>query len=75
VLLAAFSFPAYESAFAASAAVARLLAVVFGFALRPRRDVFYLRTTGHVTAPDAVVAVEHERIAIGVELARWWLLF
>jgi hypothetical protein len=72
---ALFTFHAYESALAAIVAVAMVLAVVVGFSLRPRREVFYLRTTMHVPDPDYAVAVEHDRIAVQVELARLWLLF
>jgi len=51
-----------------------LAVVVFGFLLRPQREVFYLRTK--VSVPDpGYFAMEHDRIAVRVELARLWLLF
>ena len=70
-----FSFHAYESALAGLVALAILAAVLFGFCLRPRREVFYLRTTISVHDPDYAVAVEHDQLAIRVELARLRLLF
>ena len=73
--VALFSFHAYESALAGIAALAIVAAVVVGFCLRPRKDVFYLRTTLHVLHRDCAVAVEHDQIAVRVELARLWLLF
>ncbi len=73
--VALFSFHAYESALAGMVAVAIVLAVVVGFCLLPRKDVFYLRTTVQIPDPDYAVAVEHDRIAVRVELARLWLLF
>ncbi len=75
VLVAAALLPAYEDFLAGAAAVAIVAVVVFGFLLRPRRDTFYLRTTLVMSEPDYALAVEHDRIAIRVELARLWLLF
>ncbi len=57
-----------------SAAIATVAAVVFGFCLRPSKEVFYLRTMVHVPDPDYAVVVEHDQIAVRVELARLWLL-
>jgi hypothetical protein len=73
--LVLFSVHAYESVLAALAAVGLLAAVVVGFCVRPRNEVFYLRTTIRVYDPDYAVAVEHDRIAVRVELTRLWLLF
>jgi hypothetical protein len=73
--LVLFSFHAYESALAALVAVGLLAGVMVGFCVRPRNEVFYLRTTIRVYDPDYAVAVEHDRIAIRVELTRLWLLF
>ena len=74
VLIAAL-LPAYESVLAGLAALVLLAAVAAGFLLRPRRDVFYLRTSLVMREPDHAVCVEHDRVAIRVELARLWLLF
>jgi len=75
VLVAAALLPAYEGLLAGAAAVAVIAVVVFGFLLRPRRDTFYLRTTLVMSEPDFALTVEHDRIAIRVELARLWFLF
>lgn len=73
--IALWSFHAYESALAGIAAIASVMAVVFGFCLRPTKEVFYLRTTVQLPDPDYAVSVEHDRVAVRVELARLWLLF
>ena len=73
--LALYSFHAYESALAGVAAIATVAAVIVGFCLRPSKEVFYLRTTVRVPDPDYAVSVEHDRVAVRVELARLWLLF
>jgi hypothetical protein len=75
VLVAALLLPAYESVLAGLAAVVMVAAVVVGFLFRPRKDMFYLRTTLVVPEPDYPLSVEHDRIAVRVELARLWLLF
>jgi hypothetical protein len=73
--IALFSFHAYESALAGIAALAIVAAVVIGFCLPPRKEIFYLRTAVRVPDPDYALAVEHDQIAVRLELARLWLLF
>jgi hypothetical protein len=75
VLVAALLLPSYEPMLAGLAALAMVTVVVTGFLFRPRKDVFYLRTTLIVSEPDYPISVEHDRIAVRVELARLWLLF
>jgi hypothetical protein len=75
VLVAALLLPSYEAILAGIAAIAMVAVVVVGFLLRPRREMFYLRTTLVVSEPDFALSVEHDRIAVRVELARLWLLF
>ncbi|SRR5216684_1748594 len=75
VLVAALLLPSYEPLLAALAAVIMVVIVLLGFFLRPRRDTFYLRTTLVVSEPDYALSLEHDRVAIRVELARLWLLF
>jgi hypothetical protein len=75
VLVAALLLPAYESVLAGLAAVVMVAAVAVGFLFRPRKDMFYLRTTLILSEPDYRLSVEHDRIAVRVELARLWLLF
>lgn len=41
----------------------------------PRREVFYVRTTVRLIRPDRNHALEHDLLAVRVELARLWLLF
>lgn len=75
VLVAALLLPAYEAVLAGLGAIVLVAAVATGFVLRPRRDVFYLRTTLIMRKPDHAVCVEHDRVAFRVELTRLWLLF
>lgn len=75
VLVAALFLPAYEAVLAGLAALAMVGIVVVGFLLRPRKEMFYLRTTLVVSEPDYPLCVEHDRVAVRVEVARLWLLF
>ena len=73
--VAFFALPAYESALAGVAAVVIVALVVLGFLLSPLKEVFYLRTTIRGVEPDGFFVVEHDRLAVRVELTRLWLLF
>jgi hypothetical protein len=73
-LAAALLLPMYESLIAGVGALAIIAIVVVGFALHPRKEIFYLRTNAYVLDPDCM-SLEHNRIAVRVELARLWLLF
>src|SRR5579864_2895401 len=64
---ALFSFHAYESALAGLVAIAMVAAVVFGFCVRPRKEVFYLRATIQVPDPDYAATMEHHQLAVRVE--------
>jgi hypothetical protein len=75
VLVAALLLRSYEPMLAGLAAIAMVAIVVLGFLFRPRKEMFYLRTTVVVSEPDHLLAVEHDRIAVRVELVRLWLLF
>ena len=75
LLVAALLFRSYERILAGVAASLMVAVVVAGFLFRPRKAVFYLRTTLLLSEPDFPLSVEHDRLAIGVELARLWLLF
>lgn len=75
VLLLVLFLPAYERVVAGLGAASMLGIIVAGFCFRPRRDVFYLRTTIALSRADRSLSIEHERIAVRVELARLWLLF
>jgi hypothetical protein len=50
-------------------------AAVVGFLMHPRREVFYVRTTVRLINPDRPQALEHDLLAVKVELVRLWLLF
>jgi hypothetical protein len=73
-LSAALLFPMYEPLLAGLAAAVMVVVVALGFLLKPRKDTFYLRTTVVVLEPDHG-AIEHDRIAVRVEVTRLWLLF
>jgi hypothetical protein len=75
VLGAALLLPSYEPVLAGWAAIVMVTVVVLGFIFRPRRDTFYLRTTLVISEPDYPLVVEHDRIAVRVELARLRVLF
>jgi hypothetical protein len=75
VVVAALLLPLYEPVLAGLGAVAVVAVVTAGFLLRPRRDVFYVRTTAQRTDFDGNLSLEHEQLAIKIEPARLWLLF
>jgi len=74
-IIALLFSPIYQSALAGVVALLIVAAVIVGFCLRPRTEVFHLRTTIHVADPDFGVAIHHDQIAVRVELSRLWLLF
>jgi hypothetical protein len=75
VMVAALLLPSYEALLAGLATVAMVAIVLFGFLLHPHKEMFYLRTTLVVSEPDYALCVEHDRVAVRVEVARLWLLF
>jgi hypothetical protein len=75
VLSFALLFPSLEPAVEAVAAIAFVTAVAYGFALHPRKDVFYIRTTARTRDLDHNLMIEHDQLAVRVETARLWLLF
>jgi hypothetical protein len=64
----------YEPYVAALCALAVVAIVGIGFVIRPRKEVFYVPTTLTVD-DDGDFAVEHDYIAVRVEITRLWLLF
>jgi hypothetical protein len=74
-LVAALLLPSYEWAIAGAGALVIVAVVLLGFILRPRKEVFYIRTSVGVPDIDYLVSVEHDRVAVRVELTRLWLLF
>jgi hypothetical protein len=73
-VIAGFLLPAYERFIAGATAVVVIAIVVLGFLLRPRKEIFSVRTTLPVRKVDKV-ELERGQIAVRVELARLWLLF
>jgi hypothetical protein len=68
-------FTPYEAFVEVSVALAIFLAVVVGFLIHPRRDIYYVRTSVRLIDPDRRETLEHDFLAVRVELVRLWLLF
>lgn len=75
ILAAVLLFSPYEAFLEGTIAVVIVAAAVVGFAMHPRREVFYVRTSVRVLVPDRRRAIEKDLLAVRVELARLWLLF
>src|ERR1700735_3843881 len=75
LLAALFLTTPYEPVLKVVVAVAFVAAVVLGFLLYPRKEVFYVRTSVQIHDPDRNPVLEHDYLAVKVELARLWLLF
>jgi hypothetical protein len=75
VLAGVILFSPYEAFLEGFIALAIVVAVVLGFLMYPRREVFYVRSTVRLIRPDRNHALEHDLLAVRVELARLWLLF
>jgi hypothetical protein len=56
-------------------ALAFVAAVLLGFLLHPRKEVFHVRTTRQLRDPDRNPILEHDYLAVKAELTRLWLLF
>jgi len=75
VLAGVLLFTPHEAFLEGAIALVIVVAVVVGFLMYPRREVFYVRTTIRSVLPDRNRALEHDFLAVRVELARLWLLF
>jgi len=75
VLAAVLLFTPYEAVLEGVVALAIVAAVLLGFFLHPRKEVYYVRTTRVLRDSDRNLAMEHEYLAVKVELARLWPLF
>jgi hypothetical protein len=75
VVVAALLLPLYEPVVAGLGASAGVGLVAGGFLLHPRRDIFYVRTSVWRADLDGNLSLEHDQLAIKIELARLWLLF
>src|SRR5689334_4356246 len=69
-----YFLPHYEQTIPGIAAVAIVIAVIVGFLVHPKREVFIVRTNHWNHTPDEA-SLEHNCLLIKVELARLWLLF
>jgi hypothetical protein len=65
----------YEAPLEAAAAIAFIAAVIAGFALHPRKEVYYVRTKIRARDRRGQLAKEREVVAARVEVVRLWLIF
>jgi len=75
VLAGALLFTPYEALLEGVIAVVMVTAVLAGFLMHPRREVFHVRTALPVIDTDRNKFLEHDLLAVRVELVRLWLLF
>jgi len=75
ILAAVLLFTPYEAFLEGTIAVVIVAGAVVGFAMHPRREIFYVRTGVRVSAPDGRRVIEKDLLAVRVEVARLWLLF
>ena len=75
MLAAVLLFTPYEAVLEGVIAILFVAAVVLGFLLHPRKEVFYLRTTVRLSDADGNLALEQDYLAVKLELVRLWLLF
>lgn len=75
VVAGALLFTPYEALLEGAIALAIVLAAIVGFLMHPRREVFYVRTAVRLIDADRRRALEHDFLAVRVELVRLWLLF
>jgi hypothetical protein len=68
-------FTPYEAFLEGVIAFLIVAAAVLGFLMHPRREVFYVRTAVRSIDPAGARALEHDFLAVKVELVRLWLLF
>jgi hypothetical protein len=75
VLAAILLFTPYEAWLEGVIALVIVGTVVAGFLMHPRGEIFYVRSSIRVIDPDRNQYLEHDFLAVKVELARLWLLF
>jgi hypothetical protein len=63
-------FTSYEAVLETILALLLFAAVLLGFFLHPRRDAFYVRTTVRLSDADRNQTLEHDFLALKVELER-----
>src|SRR5215471_17036762 len=75
VLAGALLFTPYEAVLEGVIAFVMATAVVAGFLMHPRKEVFYVRTAVSLIDASRDKFLEHDLLAVRVELVRLWLLF
>lgn len=75
ILAGVLLFSPYEAFLEGAVALVIIVAVVVGFSIHPRREVFYVRTSVRLIDPNRNHALEHDVLAVRVQLVRLWLLF
>jgi hypothetical protein len=68
LLAAVLLFTPYEPFLEGVVAGGMVVAVLVGFLMYPRREVFYVRTSVRLMDPDRNQALEHDFLAVKVEL-------
>jgi hypothetical protein len=76
LVAAVLLFTSYEAVYEAVVSVAFVVAVIAGFAMFPRKDVYYLKTRVQRRRGRRIESgPEFDYVAIRLELVRLWLLF
>ena len=75
VLAAVLLLSPYEAWLEGAVALVIVGTVVVGFLMHPRKEIFYVRTSIQVIDRNRNPFLEHDFLAVKVELARLWLLF
>lgn len=75
ILAGILLFSPFEAYLEGAIAFVMVAAVVVGFLMHPRREVFYVRTTARLLDREGNQTLEHDFVAVRVDLARLWLLF
>src|SRR5260370_42550764 len=74
VLAGLLLFSPYEAFLEGFIAFVIVAAVVVGFLMYPRTEVFYVRTAVPLIDPDRKKFLEHDLLAVRVDLVRLWLV-
>jgi hypothetical protein len=75
ILAGVFLLTPYEAFLEGGMAVVIVAATIVGFLMHPHKDVFYVRTAVRLIDSNRNQALEHDFLAVKVELVRLWLLF
>jgi hypothetical protein len=75
ILAGVLLFTPYEAVLEGTIAIIMVTAVLAGFLMRPTKEIFYVRTSVPLIDADRKRFLEHDLVAVKVELVRLWLLF